>query len=137
MPLSYTLHPSLDLVATRFVGVVTDDEFIALYRALFEDEGYRPGMNELADLRQVTSLDLSVAALRRVEYHTRMRYGPDGPAFRSALIAPGDLAYAIGRMYEIFATAGPEQVGVFRTADEAFACLGLDPMSPDRLHGTG
>ncbi|MGD2068996.1 MAG: hypothetical protein PVI57_10020 [Gemmatimonadota bacterium] len=131
----YTLHRDLNLLATRFSGAVTDDEFIELYRTIFDDPDYVLGTNELADLREVEDLQLSTEALRKVEYLTRMKYGREGLSFRTALIAPSDSAFGVGRIYEVFASAGPEAVSVFRTATEAFAHLGVEPMAPEVLHG--
>lgn len=130
----YTLHPDLNLLATRFAGTVTDDEFVELYRTIFADPDYALGTNELADLREVEDIQLTTEALRKVEYLTRMKYGREGLVFRTALIAPSDSAFGVGRIYEVFASAGPEAVSVFRTAGEAFDHLGVEPMPPEVLH---
>lgn len=125
MAVDYTIHPDLRIVVTRFVDVVTDDEFVGLYRDVFADSDYALGTNELADLREVTSLDVSARALRRVESITRERYGQSSEKFRSAVLAPRDHAYGIGRMYEVFAEEGPENVRVCREVEEALEWLGL------------
>ena len=127
MPITYTIHPDLGLVVTHFSGRVADDEFIELYRTMLHDDAYELGMNELADLRQVDDLDLSALALRRVEELTEERYAGTEARFRSAIVAPRDKSYGIGRMYEVFAEQGPENVRVCRDVPEALEWLELEP----------
>ncbi len=125
MPIRYTIHTELGVVVTRFTGRVSDGEFIDTYRRIMVDAAYSPGNHELADLRDVEKLDLSVEALRRVEELTEARYAGTGAAFRTAILAPRDQSYGIGRMYEVFAEDGPESVSVCRSVQEARSWLGL------------
>lgn len=127
MPITYTIHRELGLVVTRFTGHVADEEFVELYRTLLQDDDYALGTNELADLRAVEDLDLSAGALRRVEALTAKRYAGSPAGFRTAIIAPRDQAYGIGRMYEVFAEEGPENVRVCRDPADALEWLELDP----------
>ena len=126
MPINYTIHPDLRLVVTRMDGRPTDEEFVGAYEAIMDDAAYVPGMNEVADLRGAEGLDVSVEALRQVETLTRRRYAGSEASFRTAIIAPRDQTYGIGRMYEVFAEDGPENVRVCRTVDAAAEWLGLD-----------
>ncbi len=126
MPITYRIHTDLGLVVTRFTGHVKDDEFVELYKVMLHDDDYALGTNELADLRAAESLNLSALALRRVEEITRQRYGESGLSFRTAIIAPRDPLYGIGRMYEVFAEDGPENVKVCRDPLEALQWLDLD-----------
>ena len=127
MPITYTIHKELGLVVTRFTGHVGDEEFVGLYRTMLHDDDYVLGTNELADLRAVEDLDLSTKALRRVEAITAERYAGASAGFRTAIIAPRDQAYGIGRMYEVFAEEGPENVRVCRDPADALEWLDLDP----------
>lgn len=127
MPITYVIHLELRLVVTRFAGRVTDVEFVDLYSRLMADPDYELGTNELADLRKVESLDLSAAGLRRVEEITEERYAGSDASFRTAILAPRDHPYGIGRMYEAFSEEGPENVSVCRDPESALAWLELDP----------
>ena len=131
MPIRYTLHNDLGLVVTHFTGRVSDGEFIDLYRAMFNDPAYVPGTNELADLRGVETLNLSALALRRVEELTEERYAGTDAGFRTAIVAPRDQAYGIGRMYEVFAEEGPENVRVCRDVEDALEWLEVAPDALD------
>lgn len=134
MPARYALHPDLGVVVTRFQGAVTDEEFVGLYRALLADPLYREGTNELADLREIASFAITASALREVEAWTRRRYSGATTSFRTAIVAPSDLSFGIGRMYEVFAADGPEAVSVFRGAQMALRWLGLQDMDLAGLH---
>ena len=123
----YTFKDGNDLVVATFHDTVTDDEFLALYRQLYADPRYRLGMDEVADLRDVTLFDVSVDALHTVESIVRRRYGESDATFRTAIIAPADLSFGMGRTYEALISGGPENVFVSRTADKAIAWLGVDP----------
>ena len=131
MPSRYSIHGDQGLVVTHFEGVVDNGAFVPLYRALFGDPGYRLGMNELADLREVSRLDLTSAGLEEVRLLTERTYAGSDVLFRSAIVAPTDLSYGIARMYEMFSSDGPEKATVVRTLEEGLAVLGLDDLPPD------
>ena len=131
MPARYTIHRDQHLVVTRFEGVVDNGAFVPLYRALLSDPDYRLGMNELADLRAVSRLDLTSSGLEEVRVLTERAYAGSGVLFRSAIVAPTDLSFGIARMYEIFSSDGPEKATVVRTLEEGLAVLGLDDLPPD------
>ena len=125
------IHRDLGLVITYFTGRVSDEEFVDLYRRMLNDEEYVPGTDELADLRDVESLNLSALALRRVEELTEERYAGTDASFRTAIVAPRDQAYGIGRMYEVFAEEGPENVRVCRDMEDALEWLQIEPDALD------
>jgi hypothetical protein len=131
VPIRFTIFHDLGLVVTHFTGRVSDGEFVDLYRRMLNHEDYVPGTDELADLREVESLNLSALALRRVEELTEERYGGTGAGFRTAIVAPRDQAYGIGRMYEVFAEEGPENVRVCRDMADALEWLDLAPDALD------
>lgn len=127
MSITYVIHSDLRLVVTRFTSRVTDAEFVDLYRRLMADPDYALGTNELADLRLVELLDVSASGLRQVETITEERYAGSDASFRTAILAPRDHPYGIGRMYEAFAEGGPENVLVCRDPAAALEWLRLDP----------
>lgn len=131
MSITFTIHPELGIVVSRFTGRVTDREFIDLYTRLYSDPGYVPGLNELADLRAIEELDVTVSALRRVEELARERYADADADFRTAVVATRDQAYGLARMYEVFAEGGPEDVRVCRSLAEALDWLDLDADAVD------
>lgn len=123
----YAFHPEYNLVLTTFSGDVTREDFVALYRALYGDPDYVPGMDELADLTRATRFGPRGAELWEVLdlMSSRYRSAPDVTS-RTAIIAPADVHYGIGRMYEAIASETPEEVSVFRDAGEAVRWLRPD-----------
>ena len=54
---------------------------------------------------------------------------------RADVLAPSDIAYGLGRMYQAYADpAGVENVMVFRDFSEAMRWLGLNSVSLAELH---
>lgn len=126
----YSIHPELQLVVTHFDGVVDDQTFVPLYRRIFADPGYVLGTNELADLRRVSRLALSHEAMDDVRILTEHLYADSGRDFRTVIVAPTDLSFGLGRMYEMLSEDGPERVTVVRRIEEALDVLGLDALPP-------
>ena len=105
-----------------FHGTVDDHELLHAYRSQLADPGYDASLNDLVDLRAVQGLDVGAAALREL-MKLFSRVDSLGYATRLAIVAPGDLGYGLGRMYEMMRAGAPEEVGVFRDAGEALAWL--------------
>ena len=92
MPISYRIHANLGLLVTRYVEVVTDDEFIETYQSILDDPGFRHGFNEIADLQELQKFAVTANAFKHVSAlvtkfykgHGRVRVGP----FRPPLVGP-------------------------------------------------
>jgi hypothetical protein len=84
------------------------------------------GYDELMDMSQVGHLVMpSVEQIREL---ARLSAGMDNPArpSRFAIYAPTDLAFGLGRMYEVYRSLderSTKQISVFRSLDEAMAFL--------------
>jgi hypothetical protein len=108
-----------------FYGSVDDAELLGAYRAQLADLDYDASLDDLVDLRAVQRLDLGGAALREL-MAMFSRVDSLGYTTRLAIVAPHDLGYGLGRMYEMMRTGAPEEVGVFRDVDDALAWLGTE-----------
>ncbi|MCG3180998.1 MAG: hypothetical protein BIFFINMI_03365 [Phycisphaerae bacterium] len=125
MPVTYQIDKSARLVRVICTGDVDDQQVLALYRRMRADPDYSPGFSELVDQRDVSRLDLTRAGLRSLADLSANREGPPTP-FRTAIVAPSDPTFALGRMYELLSDgATPEEVSVFRDMDAALAWLGM------------
>lgn len=121
------------MVVTSFVDSVSDEEFLSLYCRLYADPDYVVGMDELVDLRFVTKFDVASASLYRVNDIVQARYADSpGVITKTAITAPIDHAYGIGRMYEAISSESAEEVQVFRSREEGLRWLRPDP-SPELL----
>lgn len=123
----YLFYPEHNLVVTTFVGSVAKDDFLSLYRDLYSDPAYILGMDELVDLRPVTKFEVGRAALDEVRQIVEARYSasPD-TIIHTAIVAPTDHHFGIGRMYEALSSDTEEEVYVFRNLQKALEWLRPD-----------
>lgn len=105
-----------------FHGCVDGDELLRAYQAQLDLPSYDASLDDLVDLRAIERLDVSATEMRDL---MALFSSVDalGHATRLAIVAPGDLGYGLGRMYEMMRTGAAEEVGVFREMDEAFDWL--------------
>lgn len=128
MPIQYEVDHQRRLVRARVSGVLTDDEIFGYQR----DAWSRPevaGYDELVDMSAVESIALP--SIERMKDLARLSSGMGrrGPTARFAIVAPGDIAYMLGRLYKAIRglTSGGLRIGVFRTGNEADAFLRRSP----------
>ena len=134
MPISYQVHADLGLFVTRYVGVVTNDEVNKVYRSILSDPELRHGFNALVDLQEVKKFEITVDSMWSVSALFVRFYEGRPESMRTAVLAPSDIAYGLGRMYGRYANPDPEKVTVFRDASKAMRWLGLNSLSLEELH---
>jgi hypothetical protein len=115
------------LIVSVHVGTVPDEEFLRFYRQLLGDAEFNEKYNLLVDLRRATSGERSTEALRSLSSVVAERYRLVEPAPKTAVIAPTDISFGLGRMYQSFVHTVPGEVVIFRAADAALAWLGIPP----------
>jgi hypothetical protein len=120
MPIQYEIDHQRRLVRARVTGVLKDDEIFGYQR----DAWSRPevaGYDELVDMSAVERIALP--SIERMKDLARLssEMGGRGPASRFAIVAPGDIAYMLGRLYKALRglTGGGLKIGVFRAGNEA------------------
>ena len=128
MALVYRIDRDAKLVVAAGYGTLTDTDVFRYER----ETGARSdmiGYDELIDMSAVTDID--VAAAEKVEdlaSEAAARDAIHGPA-KLAIVAPGDIAFGLGRIFQIHRRVEPgsmKDVGVFRTMDAALRFLGID-----------
>src|SRR4249920_3378332 len=87
------------------------------------------GYDELVDLTHVK--EIALPSTERVRELAHRAAGMDvmHGGSKLAVVAPGDLAFALGRMFQTIReldSRSTTTVGVFRSTDEALAFLGVD-----------
>ena len=135
MPISCTIHADLGLLVTRYVGIVTNDEFVEVYRSILDGSEFRHGFNELVDFQEIKELKITADAMRNVSALVSHFYKGSSESTRTAILAPRSDLYGIGRMYSAYADPDSEEVKVFKDVSEAMRWLGLNPVSLAELHG--
>jgi hypothetical protein len=136
MPIYYTIDHERRLVVAAADGVVSDEDVFGHQREVWSRTELA-WYDEIIDMTHAT--EIAVPHGGRVRDLAKLSASMDvsGPKSRFAIVAPGDLAFGLGRMFQAFREIEPEsrkQVGVFRTLEEAMQFLGLKkpPVFPRR-----
>ncbi len=127
MPIEYRIDHEQRLVIAKGHGVLTLKDILGYQEDVWsrlELSGY----NELIDMSCVEHIaSPSIEGVRDLaKFSARM--DTDVLVSRFAIVAPSDLAFGLGRMYEAYRSLNErstKQVGVFRSLDEALAFLGI------------
>ena len=120
MPIQYEIDHERRLVRARASGVMTDDDVFG-----YQHEAWsRPevaGYDEIVDMTAVERIALpSLARIKDLAALSSKMDAGRGLS-RFAIVAPGDVAFMLGRLYKAIRglAGGTKRVGVFRTAAEA------------------
>ena len=127
MPIEYQIDPSHRRVVARGTGTVTEQDIFAYQREVWS----RPevaGFDQIVDMSAAEHIDAPVPSADGMRDLAALAAGMDDPGqpSRFAIVAPGDLAFGLGRMYSTYRELDPRStkaVRVFRTMDEALAWL--------------
>ncbi len=126
MPIEYTIDHDRRLVRVKVCGTLADGEVFGYQREVWS----RPevaGYNELIDMNEAQRIE--VPSPERVRELASLSASMDDRASASklAVVAPGDLAFGLGRMYEAHRNLNvhsTKTVAIFRTMPEALTWLG-------------
>jgi hypothetical protein len=128
MPLNYRIHTERRLVVARGSGVLKDEE-VFTYQLEVWSRPEVAGFDELVDMTNVTRILLPSIERVRDLAELSANMGQSAPRSKLAVVAPDDLAFGLGRMYEVAReSAAPrvKPVSIFRTMPEALAWLGIE-----------
>ena len=144
MPIAYGIDRERRLVVAVPYGTLEDAHVFGYQREVWSLPELA-GFDELIDMTDVQHIALP--SPQRVVDLATLSAGMDAPAeagrrpARMAIVAPTDLAFGLGRMYQAYRSmksAGvPRHVGVFRTMAEAMQFLEIEggPQEAERLVG--
>ena len=125
MPITHRVIPEHRLIVSAHIGTVPDSECISSYRDLYQTDGAELSFNHLVDLSQTDSTERSPDTLRNLARINETMYGDSKASAKIAIIAPSQLSFGLGRMYEAHASGTPGQISVLRSAGEAISWLGI------------
>jgi hypothetical protein len=126
MPIRIRVDAASRVRYSVFEGTVGDDELVDAYADVLGDPNFDPTLNDLVDARGVRRLEVTPAGLRRLADLVQQVDRLLLPT-KVAVVAPDDIAYDAGRMYEAIRAgqSAPAEHRVFRDMAEARAWLGL------------
>jgi hypothetical protein len=125
MPIDYRIDHERRLVLAAAQGEITEDDLFTYQKTVWSDPTHA-GYGELVDMSDVAAVETpSVAGMRNLAALSASMDSPQR-ASRFAIVAPGDLAFGLGRMYQTYRelkTDSRKKVALFRTRDEALDWL--------------
>jgi hypothetical protein len=126
-PVDHHIDHDRRVVLAKGRGTLTDQEVFAYQREVWS----RPevaGYDELMDMSEVEHIALPSVDRVRELASLAAAMDPRWPESKFAIVAPNDLAFGLGRMFETYRgldDRSTKQARVFRTLAEAWAFLGL------------
>ena len=132
MPIEYYIDHTRRLVVAHASGKFTEPDVFKYQREVWSQPNIA-GYDELVDMTRITEIEIAEAASLNVRKlaSEAAAMDPPGPAAKLAILAPDELAFGLGRMYQTYRElepGGTKRVGVFRTLREALAFLGIESL---------
>jgi hypothetical protein len=132
MPLAFRVDREAHVIVAAGYGTLTDTQVFE-YQHLISSREDTVGYDELVDMTHVK--EIAIPSTDRVRDLAEVAAGTDAVrgSSRLAIVAPGDLAFALGRMFQTnreLDRRSRREVGVFRTTKEALAFLRVDHPLP-------
>jgi precorrin-3B methylase len=132
MPLAFRLDRESHVIVAAGYGTLTDQQVFDYQHQIASRED-TIGYDELVDVTHVKEIaSLSTDRLRELAAVTAAA-DSSRESSRLAIVAPGDLAFALSRMFQTHReldARSRREVGVFRTTKEALAFLRIDHPLP-------
>ena len=127
MPITYRIDHARKLVIARGYGLFAAEDVFSYQRQVWSGADVA-GYNELVDMTHVS--EVVQPSAQRIRDLASIAAGMDQSAASSrfAIVAPSDLAYGLGRMFQVYREAercSTKEVGVYRTMAEALEFLEL------------
>jgi hypothetical protein len=127
VPIEYRIDHGRRLVVARGLDTLTGEDVFGYQREVWSKPEVA-GYDELVDMTAVREIALASPHRMRdlAALSAAMDHFPNGGKF--AIVAPQDLAFGLGRMYEAYRSLdsrSTKQVQVFRNWPDALAFLGV------------
>lgn len=121
MPLNYRFYEDQKVILTTWSGVIDNRDLIHFYMGIYNNKNWRPGFNEIIDLRDAELADISNETLAHIsELATTCLKGSH---VKLAIISPSELSRHITRIYEAFSHIPNEATKVIHHLNEALEWL--------------
>lgn len=115
MPAFYKIDKERRFVLSSGTGVFNLEDARLHQERLLADPEFDPSYSQLLDFTHITQIDLTASDVQRLAL--RNIFSPDS---RRAILVPNDLAFGLGRMFEILREAAGERgIRVFRNLEDA------------------
>lgn len=113
MPIRTIIEKQNGLIQTAASGCVSGPELVDYYKRLRSHPDFKRSLNEIFDVTEVESIDVTADDIRRLSAVTE-EYTSLGVPVKVAIVAPGDLEFGMSRMYEMLQVRSINVLKVFR-----------------------
>jgi hypothetical protein len=127
MAIEYRIHHDQRIVVAEGVGALTDDDFFRYQRDVW-GRAEVAGFDELVDMRRVEHVPFPTAERMRMLASLSAEMDPPACASKLAIVAPSDVMFGLGRMYETYRGMNgrsTKRVAVFRCIGDACEWLAI------------
>ena len=128
MPIDHHIDHDRRLVRARCLGILTDEDIFGYQREVWSRSEVS-GYDELVDLSEVEEIALPSPGRVRELARLSASMDPRSPSSKLAIVAPDDLTFGVGRMYETYRglnDRATKQARVFQSLSDALTFLGLE-----------
>ena len=132
MPITFRIDHERKLVIARGYGRLTDVELFSYQREAWSGKDVI-GYNELVDMTLVSEIASPSAQRLQALASIAAHMDPETLPSRFAIVAPGDLAYGLARMFQSYReleNTSTKDVRVFRVLSDALAFLKISEPVP-------
>ena len=122
MPTKLSVDTKGRMVYSSYYGDMTTTDLVQHIAAIRKHADFNPDFDELIDASGVTSFDVPSDDVRELA----SRDSPFHAHAKRVLVAPQDLVFGLGRMFQTFGSEQRPHFVVVRTLDEAYRRLGRE-----------
>lgn len=125
MPIQFRIDTESRRVVATAHGTLTDTDVFG-YQYDVWSRAEVAGFDEIVDMTHVEHVQLPVPSAERLRALSSLSSTMDATPAKFAIVAPGDLAYGLGRMYSAYRgldRRSKKEVRVFRSLEEAVSWL--------------
>jgi hypothetical protein len=120
MPTKLSIDTKGRIVYSSYYGDMSTADLVQHIAAIRKHPAFNPDFDELIDASEVTSFDVPSDDVRELA----SRDSPFHAHAKRVLVAPQDLVFGLGRMFQTFGSEQRPHFIVVRTLDEAYRRLG-------------
>ena len=135
MPISCRINHLRRIVLAAGHGILTDQDVFTYQKTVWSRKDIA-GYDELMDMTEVQQIVPPPAARIRQLAEVASKMESSNSTSKFAILAPSDVAYGYGRMFQAFRAyqdGGVRNVEVFRTAEEVLTFLGFHSVTMEQV----
>jgi hypothetical protein len=110
------------MVYSSYYGDMTTTDLVQHIASIRKHPDFNPDFDELIDATAVSSFDVPSDDVRELASHD----SPFHPHAKRVLVAPQDLIFGLGRMFQTFGSEQRPHFIVVRSLEEAYRRLGRE-----------